>query len=231
MEKITNIILSSNPIYKGLLAKLKSKTDLKWIYVDKTDKLNKNNFFQTDTKNINKIFIPHWSYKIPKVIYENYECVLFHMTDLPFGRGGSPLQNLIKMGFSETKISALRVVQEIDAGPIYLKENLILKGNATEIFERASKVIEHMILKIINKKIKPLPQVGNPTFFERRKTFQSEIIEIENVEGLYDHIRMLDYELYPKAFLDYENFRLVFENARLDIKKEEIICNVRISKK
>ncbi len=135
------------------------------------------------------------------------------------------------MGFSETKISALRVVQEIDAGPIYLKENLILKGNATEIFERASKVIEHMILKIINKKIKPLPQVGNPTFFKRRKTFQSEIIEIENLKGLYDHIRMLDYELYPKAFLDYENFRIVFENAKLDIKKEEIICNVRISKK
>ena len=71
--------------------------------------------------------------------------------------------------------------------------------------------------------------VGIRTTRENLSRF--EIIEIENLKGLYDHIRMLDYELYPKAFLDYENFRLVFENARLDIKKEEIICNVRISKK
>ena len=28
-------------------------------------------------------------------IHENYKCIIFHMTDLPFGRGGSPLQNLI----------------------------------------------------------------------------------------------------------------------------------------
>lgn len=42
-----------------------------------------------------KIFIPHWSHIIPSDIYKNYECIVFHMTDLPFGRGGSPLQNLL----------------------------------------------------------------------------------------------------------------------------------------
>ena len=38
-----------------------------------------------------KIFIPHWSYIIPSAIFERYECIVFHMTDLPYGRGGSPL--------------------------------------------------------------------------------------------------------------------------------------------
>ena len=28
-------------------------------------------------------------------IFENFNCIIFHMTDLPYGRGGSPLQNLI----------------------------------------------------------------------------------------------------------------------------------------
>lgn len=41
------------------------------------------------------IFLPHWSYIIPREITDNWECVVFHMTDLPYGRGGSPLQNLI----------------------------------------------------------------------------------------------------------------------------------------
>ena len=45
------------------------------------------------------------------------------MTDLPYGRGGSPLQNLIINGHKETMMSALRCVQELDAGPIYLKKN------------------------------------------------------------------------------------------------------------
>jgi len=54
------------------------------------------------------IFFPHWSWIIPKRIYEAYECVVFHMTDLPFGRGGSPLQNLISRGIHQTRISAIR---------------------------------------------------------------------------------------------------------------------------
>lgn len=51
------------------------------------------------------VFFPHWSYIIPAEIYENYTCIVFHMTDLPFGRGGSPLQNLIVRGIYETKVS------------------------------------------------------------------------------------------------------------------------------
>lgn len=37
------------------------------------------------------IFFIHWSWIVPSVILEKFECVCFHMTDLPFGRGGSPL--------------------------------------------------------------------------------------------------------------------------------------------
>ena len=65
------------------------------------------------------IFFPHWSYIIPKEIFSNYQCIVFHMTDLPYGRGGSPLQNLILAGKKKTKISAIDVVEEIDAGDIF----------------------------------------------------------------------------------------------------------------
>lgn len=67
------------------------------------------------------IFFPHWSYLIPPAIHEGWECIIFHMTDLPYGRGGSPLQNLIQRGHRETMLTALRCVAELDAGPIYLK--------------------------------------------------------------------------------------------------------------
>ena len=30
---------------------------------------------------------PHWSWIIPKNIYMDFDCIVFHMTDLPYGRG------------------------------------------------------------------------------------------------------------------------------------------------
>ncbi len=70
------------------------------------------------------IFFPHWSWRIPKHIYDQYPCIAFHMTDLPFGRGGSPLQNLIARGIKKTKISAIKVIEAFDAGPVYMKHPL-----------------------------------------------------------------------------------------------------------
>jgi methionyl-tRNA formyltransferase len=48
------------------------------------------------------------------------------MTDLPFGRGGSPLQNLISRKIYNTKLSAIRVVKELDAGPVFLKKIMFI---------------------------------------------------------------------------------------------------------
>jgi len=45
------------------------------------------------------------------------------MTDLPFGRGGSPLQNLIERGIKKTKISAIKVDGGIDTGDIFFKRD------------------------------------------------------------------------------------------------------------
>ena len=49
------------------------------------------------------------TYYIDKSIYEKHECILFHMTDLPFGRGGSPLQNLLLRDIEKTKISLIKI--------------------------------------------------------------------------------------------------------------------------
>ena len=175
------------------------------------------------------IFFPHWSYIVPKEILEMVECVCFHETDLPYGRGGSPIQNLIIMGYSETMISALRMVEELDAGPIYFKCPLSLAGTAEEIFIRASKIFAKMILKIITTEPKPIEQKGEPTFFRRRTPDQSEISkETMGINEIFNHIRMLEAQEYPKAFINRGNFRFEFSNPVL--KKNRIEANVLITK-
>ncbi len=176
------------------------------------------------------IFFPHWSWKIPALIYNSYPCVVFHMTDLPYGRGGSPLQNLIMQGHQETKISAIRVVEAMDAGPIYLKKPLSLNGTAEEIFIRASDIIFfEMIPYIIDNSIEPQAQSGEATTFKRRKPSESSITECATLKSLYDFIRMLDAEGYPTAFLETEKF--VFEFSRASLKTGHIFADVRIKEK
>lgn len=173
------------------------------------------------------IFFPHWSFLIPKQICDNFECVVFHMTDLPYGRGGSPLQNLISRGLRDTKISAIRVEEELDAGPIYMKENLNLNGTAEEIFIRASKIIfEIMIPYIIHNKPMPQKQQGEVVEFKRRKLEDSEILPSMKLEELYDYIRMLDGEGYPPACIHFGDYMMRFTRASL--KNGKIIADVEI---
>ena len=163
------------------------------------------------------VFFPHWSWIIPKEIYNNFECVVFHMTDLPFGRGGSPLQNLIIRGLTETKISAIRVVKDIDAGPIYLKHDLDLQGSATEIFIRLSEIVfGKMIPYILNESPEPIPQQGDSVIFKRRTPDQSNISSIRDISKIYDYIRMLDAEGYPPAFVETSQLRIEFFKGKLD---------------
>ena len=41
------------------------------------------------------IFFPHWRWIIPEEIFSKYKCIGFHTSNLPHGRGGSPIQNQI----------------------------------------------------------------------------------------------------------------------------------------
>jgi methionyl-tRNA formyltransferase len=172
------------------------------------------------------VFLPHWSHIIPAEIHEHFECVVFHMTDLPFGRGGSPLQNLISRGIYETKLSALRCVTELDAGPIYLKRPLSLHGNAEEIFLRSADLVKEMIEEIIRTSPEPREQQGEVVCFPRRHPGQSDIAGIAGLRQVYDHIRMLDADGYPSAFIEVGDLRLEF--SRAELKDGRIIADVCI---
>jgi|SRR4051794_35827119 methionyl-tRNA formyltransferase len=174
------------------------------------------------------VFFPHWSFIVPQSILESHECVCFHMTDVPFGRGGSPLQNLLSRGFGGTKLSALRMTQELDGGPVYTKQPLELWGSADDIFRRAASVTMDILEWMVANEPAPVPQCGEPTVFPRRKPEQSAIPLSGANEQLYDHIRMLDAEGYPHAFAEIGEWRLEFTGAAID--GEAVTAKVKFSK-
>ena len=161
------------------------------------------------------VFFLHWSWLVPEEIVDQWECVCFHMTDLPYGRGGSPLQNLIVRGHRETKLTALRMEPGLDAGPVYLKERLSLEGGSEEVYIRATYLAAQMIGRIIDEQPVPVAQTGKAVTFARRESGESEIPGLPSLQALHDFIRMLDADGYPRAYLEHEGFRYEFSRAAL----------------
>jgi len=200
----------------------KKKTSGVWYFVLTPEELNK----VLITIKPKYIFFPHWRWIVPKSILEEYECICFHMTDVPYGRGGSPLQNLIIRGHKETVLTALRMEEELDAGDIYFKQPLSLDGTAEQIYKRASALVWEMISKFVTTVPESTPQKGDVTYFKRRKPEQSQIPANFSNDQVYDYIRMLDAPGYPHAFISNDSYIIEFTNA--EIINGELMATAKI---
>lgn len=173
------------------------------------------------------VFFVHWSWLVPEEIYLKYECIGFHIGDLPLQRGGSPVQNMILEGVSHTKLSAFRIGKGIDTGDIYMKRDVCLNGTAEEIYIRVADVIfGDMIPNIVSSNLVPVAQQGKGMIYTRRKPEDSEVNLPMSLRQLYDFVRMLDCESYPPAFIRYGNLRIEF--ARASLKADCIVADARI---
>lgn len=201
---------------------IKNNTTESWVWVSNPEELKR----AVSETNPRYIFFVHWNWFVPESIFNKYQCVCFHMTDVPYGRGGSPLQNLISLGHTNTKLSALKMIEEMDAGPVYAKKTMSLAGTAQEIYARAGKLTFDLICWIIKEAPVPEEQVGRATYFKRRTPDQSEVAKNLSQNELYDFIRMLDAEGYPHAFIKHGNLKLELTNAK--IKDDKTLASVKI---
>jgi methionyl-tRNA formyltransferase len=170
---------SKSEQYKKLnITEISNKSDLNIEYLEKI--------------NPRYIFFPHWSWKVDSNIYKKFECVVFHTAPLPFGRGGSPIQNLIIRGIEQSPVCALRMTEVIDGGPIYDSMDISLKGKISEIFFRIAENIEHLIIKICQNNPEPKKQSGDVVLFDRLTYSDNEILNTYSLQEIYNRIRMVD---------------------------------------
>jgi len=114
------------------------------------------------------IFFPFWSWRIPTEIHEHFECVIFHMTDVPYGRGGQPYENLIARWHKHTMLSAIKCVEEWDAGDVYMKVPLELSLDKEAVCNDAHRLIVEVMIPFIEKyQPTPCPQIGPVVEFKR----------------------------------------------------------------
>lgn len=172
------------------------------------------------------IFFPHWNWKVDSEIFERYECVAFHTAPLPFGRGGSPIQNLILRNVEKSPVCALRMTEILDGGPIYDFIEVTLDGTITEIFAKIAVCVEKLIIKICKENIEPQEQKGDIIIFNRLTYADNELRSEYTIKQLYDRIRMVDGLDYQRAYINFGKNKIEFTEAHLD--KNCLIAKIKI---
>ena len=161
-----------------------------------------------------------WSWKISNSVLEEFECIMLHPSKLPKYRGGSPIQNQIINGETESAVTLFVMTDEMDAGDIVAQKSYSLQGHLCEILNRIEKNGIELTMTILSEGIFPITQDHSAaTFCKRRKPEQSEITieEIINKSGiyLYNKIRMLE-DPYPNAYIKTS------DNKKLMLKLVEL---------
>ena len=153
-----------------------------------------------------------------KFLKLNIHNLVVHESDLPKGKGWSPLSWQILKGKNKIPITIFEAEEKLDSGRIYSQK--FLEYNGKELFKELKKEqwlkTKELILEFINSfqvgGITFRNQSGKETFFKKRSKIDSEIDPEKSIKDQFNLIRISDSENYPNFFkLKGEFYKLVVE--------------------
>lgn len=199
--------------YKNLIKTKFSNFTNKLLIIDSHKKLKKN-------YDLNLIF--SYFKKIPTkyLKYSKFNLVI-HGSDLPYGRGMSPISWQILKGKSKIVFTLFEANRKYDMGNYYLKKNVDF-GKKTLLKDIKRKQFDEMIILFLqflknHKKLKLKKQIGKPTYFRSRKPNDSKINISKSIKEQFNLLRIVDNNNYP-AFFTFKNkkFKIQISNYEKD---------------
>lgn len=142
----------------------------------------------------------------PKILALHKYNLVCHPSDLPKGRGMSPLTWQILEGKNDIVLTLFEAAEKVDAGKIYLQE--IMHFNGTELNEELKRKQGDSTLNLCMQfvqqysSITSREQVGEPTFYAWRKPEDSKLDIHKTIAEQFNLLRVVDNERYP-AYFEY----------------------------
>ena len=122
-------------------------------------------------------------------------CINIHPSSLPKYRGPSPIRTAILNGDKNMDVCLMKVTEEMDAGDIYMRENIDIDENDTN--EMVEKKVSVVAIKMLDEYLKnssafsPVAQNGEPSF-TRKFNGEDEIIDWKkSAQQIHNQIRAL----------------------------------------
>ncbi len=153
-------------------------------------------------KNYKNIFLLGFVKKIKIKKNKNYFTV--HESDLPNGRGMSPMKHQIMNGKNKITACLIKLNNKVDGGDIVFKDKILLKPTDLydEIKLKQIKTTENLIVKLINNlhNLKYKKQKGKPTYFKKLSHKDDEININKSIKEQFNKIRSTNNYFYKNFF-------------------------------
>jgi hypothetical protein len=160
----------------------------------------------------------------PEKILQFKSVVVIHESDLPRGRGWSPMTWRILNGEQSMILTLFQAAIKVDSGVVYGTRKVVLNG--AEMLPELREIQIAKSLELINEFVgdfpnslrKAQPQVGEPTYFPRRTKNDSYCSSDSTLDSIFNLLRVSDSRRYPVHF---EKHGFIF-SLRLDrISRQE----------
>tara|TARA_B100001093_G_scaffold78881_1_gene70138 strand:- start:14445 stop:15089 length:645 start_codon:yes stop_codon:yes gene_type:complete len=130
--------------------------------------------------------------------------IVIHASDLPKGKGFSPMAWQILEGKQHIDFTLFEATEECDAGDYYLKKKLCLNGYETyqEWRDLEGDFVVNMVVEYIDRfdDLEPIPQSGDESIYRKRGKNDDEISVENSIKEIFDKLRICDPEQYPVWF-------------------------------
>lgn len=142
--------------------------------------------------------------------------LVVHASDLPKGRGWSPLTWQILEGKSRILVTLFEAVEAVDSGPIYKQVEMQFSGS--ELIGELRDAVFSATRTLCRSFVRDYPSVvgtgmaqkGEPTFYARRRPQDSYFNIDRTLREQFNLLRTVDPEKYP-AWFEFENTRFVLK--------------------
>lgn len=148
----------------------------------------------------------------PEVLARHGHNLVVHASDLPRGRGWSPMTWSILAGETTVTVSLLEAAAEVDAGEIYAQRQIDLDGHelVDQWRQRQTDVLFELcrwaVDNLDNLEEHVRTQQGDPTWLPRRRPRDSELDPFQTIAAQFDLLRVIDNDSYPAVF-EYRGYR------------------------
>lgn len=144
---------------------------------------------------------------VPANILSQYRHnLVVHESDLPKGKGWSPLTWQILEGKKRIPATMFEAAEKVDSGVIYAQDWMEFEGYEliNELREAQAKVTIRLCKRFVDDypKIceKAREQVGGESFYQRRREIDSALDPSQSIEAQFDLLRVVDNQRYPAFF-------------------------------
>jgi methionyl-tRNA formyltransferase len=159
---------------------------------------------------------------VPRILLSrNRHNLVVHASDLPKGKGWSPLTWQILNGDNEIPVVLFEAAEKVDDGPIYIREQIVFEG--TELIDEMRLELGRKTIALCNRFLREYPTVieqaqdqhGESTYYPRRTPADSRLDPDLSIREQFRLMRVADNDRYPCYFeLDGSTFEVKVERRR-----------------